>query len=72
MSGLERRLARIEKQTNPGKRCIFIDSKPGETAEEAQRRHFAQHPEDKDASLIIMWEGLNDLRAAVGRQGAMG
>ena len=64
MNSLERRVARIEEHTNPGKRLIFIDSKPGETNEEAVRRHYAEHPEDKGASMIVMWEGLNDLRAA--------
>ena len=55
MSHLERRLARIEEQADPGTKMIIIDCWSGETSEEGQRRHFAEHPEDKDATTIICW-----------------
>ena len=59
MSNLERRVARIEEQAGATrKRLIFVDAKPEETNDEAVRRHYAAHPEDKGASMIIMWEGL--------------
>ena len=55
MNSLERRLARIEKQTDTGKKIFILDCWAGETPEDVKRRHYAEHPEDKDGALIIMW-----------------
>ena len=56
MNGLERRLARVEKQTDPGKTITIIDCwLEEETEEEAKRRYFAEHPEYRDDGIIIMW-----------------
>ena len=59
MSNLERRVARVEERAGATReRLIFVDTKPGETNDEAIRRHYAAHPEDKGATTIVMWEGL--------------
>ncbi len=57
MNGLERRLTRIEEQTaRAGTKMVIIDCwLAEETKEEAERRHFAEHPEDEDATQIFMW-----------------
>ncbi|MEE9250027.1 MAG: hypothetical protein V3U93_02730 [Alphaproteobacteria bacterium] len=53
MKDLERRLGRLEERTQSGSGVVFIISKrPGETAEEAQARYFAKHPDERGAKVV--------------------
>ncbi len=56
MSGLERRLGKIERQ-NGRCRTAYAWRELGETADQAVERHLAARPEDMAAELVVVgWQ----------------
>ena len=53
MSRLEQRVRWLEKGKG-GRRLVMIVVKVSETEEDAKARHFAKHPEDRDAGDILI------------------
>ena len=48
------RLSKLEAATAaPDVRCALIIPRDGETPDEAEARHYAERPEDRDATHII-------------------
>jgi hypothetical protein len=48
------RLSKLEAATAaPDLRCALIIPRHGETPEQAEARHYAERPEDRDATQII-------------------
>ena len=71
MKDLERRLGRLEDRAQSGSGVVFIISKrPGETAEEAQARYFAKHPEARDAEVVYTMVLHPSVRKGSGRGNA--
>ena len=52
MASIKKRLERLEGGRQRGITIILV--KPGETKEQAKQRHLAEHPEDKDAKVVIL------------------
>ena len=54
---LERRLSKLEAsivpEVRPPKFVVIEGYRDGEDMDAAQERHFAAHPEDRGASLVI-------------------
>ena len=52
MASIKKRLERLEGGRQRG--IPIIPMKPGETKEQATQRYLAEHPEAKDADLVIL------------------
>ena len=54
---LERRLSKLEAsiwpEVLPPKIAVIKDYRDGEDKDAARERHFAAHPEDRGASLVV-------------------
>jgi hypothetical protein len=57
MTLLERRLSKLEAsilpEVRPPKVVVIPDYRDGEDMDAAKERHFAAHPEDRGAPLVI-------------------
>ena len=58
MTLLERRLSKLEAsilpEVRPPKVAVIKDYRDGEDMDAAQDRHFAAHPEDRGANVVIV------------------
>ena len=54
---LESRLSKLEAsilpEVRPPKVVVIEDYRDGEDMDAAQERHFAAHPEDRDANVVV-------------------
>ena len=54
---LERRLSKLEAsilpEVRPPKVVVIEDYRDGEDMDAAQERHFAAHPDDRGAALVV-------------------
>jgi hypothetical protein len=58
---LERRLSKLEALISPSRpqKIVTIEGyRDGEDMDAAQDRHFAAHPEDRDATLVVFLRKL--------------
>lgn len=53
---LKVRIDKLEKKCGKGLSLAVICVAPGETAEEAETRHFELHPQEQEAKLVIFVE----------------
>ena len=53
---LERRLSKLEASISPSRpqKVVTIRCYRDEDRDAAQDRHFAAHPEDRDANLVVL------------------
>ncbi len=54
MNRLLNRVERLEDSKGGKRRLVCLYVGDGETEEEAKVRHFAQHPEDRDARVFLI------------------
>lgn len=54
LDAIERRINKLEKHSPNKKRVVVIEQGDKESAEQAERRHYAEHPEDKNAELSVL------------------
>jgi len=52
MASIKKRLERLEGGRQRGMTIILV--KPGETKEQATQRHLAEHPEAKNAEVLVL------------------
>ena len=59
---LERRLSKLEAsiwpEVRPPKVAVIEGYRDGEDRDAAQERHFAAHPEDRDATIMVFLRTL--------------
>ena len=59
---LESRLSKLEASilpvVRPPKVAVIEDYRDGEDREAARNRHFAAHPEDRDATIVVFLRTL--------------
>ena len=59
---LERRLSKLEAsilpEVRPPKVVTIQGYRDGEDMDAAQERHFAAHPEDRDATIVVLLRTL--------------
>ena len=62
MTPLERRLSKLEAsivpEVRPPKFVVVQGYRDGEDMDAAKERHFAVHPEDRDATIVVFLRTL--------------
>jgi hypothetical protein len=68
---LSQAVDQIEKRLNKNRpmKIITVRHRRGEDSDAAQDRHFAAHPEDRDADVVILIREMTDESVAAPRWG---